>query len=223
VGIQCVDCVKEAAAAQRPVRSRLGLKVASGPPVVTYALVALNVAAYLYGLSLGTGVLFSKWGLWPHYDATHPHPYGGTEWWRWISDGFVHVSILHIGMNMFVLVMFGRQVEMLLGRMRFIVLYAVSLLGSSALVAVLGDSGSVNGGASGAIYGLIAGYVAIAMTLRLPVQSLVLQAGAWLVIGFFVPGLSWQGHLGGALTGWVVTAVILRLASRGGASGAPSP
>jgi len=42
----------------------------------------------------------------------------------------------------------------------------------------------------------------------------VLQAGAWLVIGFFVPGLSWQGHLGGAITGWIVTTVILRLASR---------
>jgi membrane associated rhomboid family serine protease len=167
----------------RPVRSRLGIKVASGPPVVTFGLLALNVIAYLYGLSLGTGVLFTKWGLWPHYDAAHPYLNGGTEWWRWISNGFVHESILHIGMNMFVLVMFGRQVEMLLGRMRFIILYALSLVGSSALVAVLGVSGSVNGGASGAIFGLIAGYIAI---------------------------------------GWVVTAVILRLASRGGASRAPS-
>jgi membrane associated rhomboid family serine protease len=213
VGIQCVDCVKTAAAAQRPVRSRLGLKVASGPPVMTYGLVALNVVAYLYGMSLKPGQLFSAWGLWPHYDAQNPYMYGGTEWWRWISDGFVHENLLHIGMNMFVLVMFGRQVEMLLGRARFAILYGASLLGSSALVAILGATGSVHGGASGAIFGLIAGYVAIAMTLHLPVQSLVLQAGAWLVVGFFLR-LSWQGHLGGALTGWVVTMLILRLASR---------
>ena len=214
MGIQCVDCVKEAAASQRPVRSRLGLKVAAGPPIMTYGLVGLNVAAYVYGMTLRPGQLFSAWGLWPHYEALHPYAYGGTEWWRWISNGFVHENILHIGMNMFVLVMFGRQVEALLGRARFAILYAASLLGSSALVAVLGHTGSVNGGASGAIFGLIAGYIAIAMTLHLPVQSLVLQAGAWLVVGFFVPGLSWQGHLGGALTGWVVTALILRLASR---------
>ena len=219
MGIQCVDCVKEAAAAQRPVRSRLGIKVAAGPPIVTYGLVALNVAAYLYGMTLKADQLFYAWGLWPHYDAAHANTYGGTEWWRWISNGFVHENILHIGMNMFVLVMFGRQVEALLGRARFAILYAVSLLGSSALVAILGFTGSVNGGASGAIFGLITGYIAIAMTLRLPVQSLVLQAGAWLVVGFFVPGLSWQGHLGGALTGWVVTSVILRLASRRPASG----
>jgi membrane associated rhomboid family serine protease len=206
--------VNEARAGRRPVRSRLGLKVASGPPVLTFGLVALNVAAYLYGMTLKPGQLFSAWGLWPHYDALHPYMYGGAEWWRWIANGFVHENILHIGMNMFVLVMFGRQVEMLLGRVRFAILYGVSLLGSSALVAILGTTGSVNGGASGAIFGLIAGYIAIAMRLHLPVQSLVLQAGAWLVIGVFVPGLSWQGHLGGALTGWVVTALILRLASR---------
>jgi len=164
--------VKEAQAAQRPVRSRLGLKVATGPPIVTYGLVALNVAAYLYGMTLKSGQLFSAWGLWPHYDALKPYMYGGTEWWRWISNGFVHEGLLH------------------------------------------GFRGSVSGGASGAIFGLIAAYVVIAMTLHLPVQSLVLQAGAWLVIGFFVPGLSWQGHLGGAITGWIVTTVILRLASR---------
>jgi len=206
--------VKEAQAAQRPVRSRLGLKVATGPPIVTYGLVALNVAAYLYGMTLKSGQLFSAWGLWPHYDALKPYMYGGTEWWRWISNGFVHEGLLHIGMNMFVLVTFGRQVEVLLGRVRFAILYGASLLGSSALVAILGFTGSVSGGASGAIFGLIAAYVVIAMTLHLPVQSLVLQAGAWLVIGFFVPGLSWQGHLGGAITGWIVTTVILRLASR---------
>ena len=219
MGIQCVDCVKAAAGAQRPVRSRLGLKIASGPPAMTYGLVALNVVAFLYGMSLKPGQLFSAWGLWPHYDALHPYLYGGTEWWRWITNGFVHENVLHIGMNMFVLLMFGRQVEVLLGRVRFAILYGTSLLGSGVLVAILGVTGSVNGGASGAIFGLIAGYVVIAMTLRLPVQSLVLQAGAWLVIGFFVPGLSWQGHLGGALTGWVVTTVILRLASRQTARG----
>lgn len=181
---------------------------------MTFGLVALNVVAYLYGMSLKPGQLFSEWGLWPHYDSSILWAGSGGEWWRWVTNGFVHENPLHIGMNMFVLVMFGRQVEMLLGRVRFAILYGVSLLGSSALVAILGVTGSVNGGASGAIFGLIAGYVAIAMTLHLPVQSLVLQAGAWLVIGFFVPGLSWQGHLGGALTGWVVTTVILRLASR---------
>jgi membrane associated rhomboid family serine protease len=186
---------------------------------MTIGLVALNVIAYLYGMTLKSDQLFSEWGLWSHYDPTHAIPGAGTEWWRWISNGFVHENPLHIGMNMFVLVMFGRQVEMLLGRVRFAILYGASLLGSSALVVVLGLAGGPTGGASGAIFGLIAGYIAIAMKLHLPVQSLVLQAGAWLVIGVFVPGLSWQGHLGGALTGWVVTALILRLASRKAAPG----
>lgn len=216
VGVQCVDCVKEAKANARPQRSRLGLVVRQGPPAVTYALIGINVVVYLYGMTLGVGALFSKWGLWSHYDPMNPYLYAGTEWWRWVSSGFVHGGILHLGMNMFVLYIFGRQLEPLLGRARFTMVYGISLLGGSALVWLLGTPNTVSGGASGAIFGLIAAYVAIAVSLRLPVQSLVLQAGAWLVVGFFIPGLSWQGHLGGALTGWVVTAIVLRLASRSG-------
>jgi membrane associated rhomboid family serine protease len=101
----------------------------------------------------------------------------------------------------------------LLGRTRFALVYALSLLGASAFVEILGKPNTVTGGASGAIYGLIAAFVAVSLALRLSVQSLVLQAGAWLVAGFVIPGLSWQGHLGGAVTGWLVTAIVLRLAA----------
>ena len=212
MGVQCVDCVKEASASLRPTRSRLGFKTAAGPPRVTIALIAINVAVYLYGMTLADGQLFSQLALWPHYDALTPYYWAGAEWWRWISSGFVHLGVVHIGMNMLVLYMFGRELEPLLGRARFALVYAASLLGASALVALLSPQNHPTGGASGGVYGLIAAYVAIAVSLRLPVRSLVLQAGAWLIAGFIIPGLSWQGHLGGALAGWLVTTLILRLA-----------
>jgi membrane associated rhomboid family serine protease len=181
---------------------------------MTIGLVVINVAVYLYGTTLKPRQLVSAWGLWPHYDALHPFAYAGTEWWRWITNGFVHHDIVYLAVNMVVFVMFGRQVEALLGRARFAILYGASLLGASALVAILGTAGTVSAGAGAANFGIVAGYVAIATTLRLSVKSVVLQAGAWLVIGFIVPGLSWQGLLGGAIAGWVVTMLILRLASR---------
>jgi membrane associated rhomboid family serine protease len=213
-----VDCVNEASAARRPLRSRLGVVVRQGPPVVTYALIGLNVLVYLYAQAEGVDSLFKRWGLWAKYDPTNLSPadalVAGDEWWRWVTSGFVHGGILHIGLNMFVLYAMGRQLEGLLGRARFATIYGASLLGASAAVVTLGDPGTVTGGASGAIYGLVAAFVAVALSLRLPVQSLVLQAGAWLIAGFIIPGLSWQGHLGGALTGWLVTAVILRLVQR---------
>ena len=206
--------MKQASAAQRPTRSRLGFRTAAGPPRVTIGLIVVNLAIYLYGSTLADGEFFLRLALWPHYDALNPYYWAGAEWWRWISSGFVHLGVFHIGMNMVVLYMFGRELEPLLGRARFALVYGVSLLGGSALVALLGQANHPTGGASGAVYGLIAAYVAIAVSLRLPVRSLVMQAGAWLIAGFIIPGLSWQGHLGGAIAGWVVTTVILRLASR---------
>lgn len=188
--------------------------MAKGPPIITYALITANIAVFVYGMSLPAGKLFSQWGLWPHYDAAHANIYGGDEWWRWITSGFVHTGVLHVGMNMFVLWMFGRQVEPLLGRARFAAVYAASLLGGSALIAVLGQQGTVAGGASGAIFGIVAAYVAIGITLRLPFQAVALQAGVWLVIGFYIQGIAWQGHLGGALAGWLATAIIIRAAGR---------
>jgi membrane associated rhomboid family serine protease len=214
VGIQCVDCVKEARLAQRPTRSRLGFKTAAGPPRVTIGLIVVNVAIYLYGTTLADGELFSRLALWPHYDVLNPYYWAGTEWWRWISSGFIHLGALHIGMNMLVLYVFGRELEPLLGRARFALIYGVSLLGASALVVLLSPQNHPTGGASGAVYGLVAAIIVISLSLRLPVQSLVLQAGAWLIVGFFIPGLSWQSHLGGALFGWLVTALMLRLARR---------
>jgi len=214
VGVQCVDCVKEATTKRRAVVSQLGIRVNAGPPVVTYALIVVNIAIFLYGLTLRPGQLFSEWGLWPHYDPTMAYAGAGTEWWRWISSAFVHGGWLHIGMNMFVLWSFGREVEQRLGKWRFVLVYAVSLVGGSALVAWLGTAGTRVGGASGAIFGIIAAFVVIATRMRLNVQFVVVQAGAWLVLGLFLPGIAWQGHLGGALAGWVATTAILDLAKR---------
>lgn len=210
--------MKEAGRAQRPTRSRLGFKAAAGPPRVTIGLIVVNVIVFLYAQTLGGDRLFLQWGIWPKFDATQlPAAYAsvaGDEWWRWITSGFVHLGLLHLGMNMLVLYMFGRELEPLLGRARFALIYGVSLLGASAFVEMLSARNNPTGGASGAVYGLIAAYVAISVSLRLPVRSLVLQAGAWLIAGFFISGLSWQGHLGGAVTGGLLTALILRLARR---------
>ena len=198
VGIQCVDCVREAAEQRGPLLNRLGFVSAGGQPVVTYALIIANVVAYFVGpMLLGSR---PKWiGAW----AIHP----GSDWSDWILSGFAHGGYLHIAMNMFVLWQFGTQLEPALGRLRFGVLYFVSLLGGS-LAVVLFHSAAI--GASGAIFGLIAGYAVVLLKLKLPAQPLIASAGIWLVLGFFIPNISWQGHLGGAVAGAITMLVMLR-------------
>lgn len=217
VGVLCVDCMREAQRRQRPVKSRLGFKAAAGPPVVTYTLIALNVVIFLVAPML----LGSNWAyelaLWPVSDpAQIANPEAGGEWWRWVTSGFVHFGLIHVGLNMFVLFQFGSMLEPALGRARFVVLYAGSLLGGSAMVMLLGELGPPHGGASGAIFGLLAAYALVLRKLRLPYQSLAVIAGIWLVAGLFIPGLSWQGHLGGALAGAVIMLTMLQGVERRG-------
>lgn len=212
VGVQCVDCVNEAKRQQRPLRSRLGFNAAQGPPIVTYVLMGLNITVFLFGML----VMGSGWehylALWPGYSADFGPQYidVGNEWYRWITSGFTHFGWLHLGMNMYVLWQFGTQLEPIMGRLRFAALYMIALLGGSLAIQLLASGHSPHGGASGAIFGLIAAFALVLKRLQLPFQSLVATAGIWMVLGFILPGISWQGHLGGAVAGGLAMLVMFR-------------
>lgn len=205
VGIQCVDCVKAARGSARPVVSRLGFASADGPPVVTYALLVAVAVAFIWAESTGSREAVSEYAI---------APVVAGEWYRWVTAGFLHADIVHVAMNMFVLWQFGPLVEQLLGRGRFAVLYLVSLLGSSGAVVLLGEDRTAHVGASGAIFGVIAAYIIIGTRLKADMASLVVMAGGWLLLGFVIEGISWEGHLGGAVTGTLVTVAMLRSVER---------
>ncbi|WP_369245918.1 rhomboid family intramembrane serine protease [Streptomyces sp. R41] len=225
VGHQCVECVKEGARSIRQARTAFGGRI-STVPLVTYALIGLNVLAYLAELvrtsvvdrfeMLGAGLLGPDGGhyMWqsPYPSDFHPEGVVDGEWYRLLTGAFLHLpptegtfGILHIVMNMVSLWNIGRVVEAQLGRARYITLYLLSALGGSVLVLLIApDTPTL--GASGAIFGLGAAYYVMARRLGADMRSVNrFMAGLliWLLIS---AGLtSWQGHLGGLLAGGVVT------------------
>lgn len=203
VGVLCVDCVREANKAARGARTGLGFPRALGRPYVTLTIIGANVAFYLYGMATGLGRWQTTYGLFP--------PLSDQEPWRWVTSGFVHGSLWHIGLNMFVLYQFGSQLEQVMGRLRYGILYGVSLLGGSAAIQLIAPTVSLHVGASGAIFGLFGAYGLLLYKLKLPWQSLAVTAGLWLVIGFFLPHISWEGHLGGLIAGTLTMAVMMML------------
>lgn len=207
VGVVCVDCARQARKGGGR-RSALGFVPSRGKPYLTYGLIAANVLFYVYGMATG----FDRWtfnfGLAPvgEFDA----PY------RWITSGFVHFGILHLGINMFMLFQFGSQLEQVMGRWRFAALYGLSLIGGSVSVLLLERSvpPGLHAGASGAIMGMFAAFAIVLRRLRLEWRSVAITVGIWLVLGFVVPGISWEGHLGGAVTGALVMLAMLRWVGR---------
>ena len=204
MGVQCVDCVAEAAR-QAPVqRTVLGGLARPGRPVVTLTLIGLCVVTYLLqGVTGGAGA-----GLVTQYLAFYP-PLAAAEPWTFLTAAFLHGSLFHIALNMYVLYLTGPYLERALGRWRFALLYLVSALGGSAGYLLLygpGEPGTV--GASGAVFGLFGAMLVLQRRLRLPLRQTAIIIGLNVVLGLVIPGIAWQAHLGGLVTGAALGAVM---------------
>lgn len=126
------------------------------------------------------------------------------EPWRVLTSGFIHFGLIHIAMNMLVLFMLGRPAEQALGSLRFAVLYLASLLGGSTMAILLTNTNgglTIIGGASGAIFGLFGALIVMQRYGIISGGNLMFYLVLNLAIGFLVPGISWQAHIGGLLIG----------------------
>lgn len=132
------------------------------------------------------------------------------EWYRLISSGFVHFGFLHVAMNMFLLYQLGRMLEPALGSMRFGLVYFASLLGGS-MGALLLTPDAFTGGASGAVFGLMA--AAVVGLRHRGINPWRTGLGATFAINIVftlaIPGVSVGGHFGGALVGAACGSVLL--------------
>jgi len=195
VGHQCVDCV--AAAPQivlTPNTSVAGVR-RGATPVLTYLLIAANVAVFvLQAISPG---LQASLALWPPAVA-------GGDMYRLVTSAFIHFGIAHLLFNMWALYVLGPPLEQWLGRWRFGALYALSALGGSVIVYLFSPLNAATGGASGAVFGLFGATFVMAKRLNLDVRMIVILIVINLGFTFTVPGISWQGHLGGLVTGAIV-------------------
>jgi membrane associated rhomboid family serine protease len=199
VGHQCPDCIQEGARSVRQPTTAFGGR-AVGKPWVTYVLIALNVVMFV--LQKANDDVQQQLILWPNGIAFR------DEYYRLVTSGFLHAGITHILFNMVALYFTGPALERALGHARFVGLYALSLLGGSVLVYLLTPPGQVTLGASGAIFGLFGATFVLSRKLDLDVRGIVGLIVINLAITFIAPGISWQGHVGGLLTGAAVAWVL---------------
>ncbi len=204
VGFQCPECVAEGRKQQRQWST-------ASPIRVTQALAGINALIWVF-VAFYTGSL-SLWGgsvTEIHIDfALHGGYVDQGEWWRLFTSAFLHYGLLHMGMNVFILVLLGRMLEPAIGGWRLLLLYGVSLTGG-ALGALIVEPNGLTAGASGAVFGL-AGAVVIAERasgMRWRDSGILAFLAINVAISFLWPGISIGGHLGGMIAG-ALAAVIL--------------
>jgi membrane associated rhomboid family serine protease len=191
-------------------------------PVVTYALIALNVLFFFVELSGGEPFI-QRWSVVPRRLINNP----GGDFVTVFSSMFMHGGWLHLAGNMLYLWIFGDNVEDRFGHVKFLLFYLLcGIAATAAQVAISSDSSVPNLGASGAIAGVLAAYVLLFPKGRVrvlmgrgvvPMPALVV-IGLWIVLQFVngigsitqsaeTGGVAYMAHIGGFVAGLALTFV----------------
>jgi membrane associated rhomboid family serine protease len=211
VGMRCPEC------ARQRTRTRTAQSL-SGDPTLTYVLIGINVAVAL-GSLLGGGSATGGGGiggstLLEDGSVSRPAVADG-ELWRVLTAGFLHAGFFHLLFNMLSLYILGTLLEPAVGRLRFGLIYFVSLLAGS-FGALLLEPDAPTVGASGAIFGLMAATAVVMRNRGMSVMESGL--GIWivlnLVITFSVPNISIGGHIGGLVGGGLAALLLVELGDR---------
>lgn len=204
VGIQCVDCVAEANQGVRQARSTFGGALASRDTLVTKVIIGICLVVFLAQKVLPAYAV-SDLAL---VDGVYSNSFARGMWWQPVTSAFLHGNTLHLLFNMYALWITGQYLEPLLGRVRFTALYLVSALGGSAGALLLSTTAGSTVGASGAIFGLFAAMFVVNRHLGRQTGQILALILINFLIGVFYAGISWQGHLGGLVTGALVATAL---------------
>jgi membrane associated rhomboid family serine protease len=209
VGMRCPECARE----RTKVKT---LRSAPSTPVVTQALIGINIAVFIAETATGAplsggggGTVFNKGALFGPLIA-HQH-----EYWRIVTSGFLHDGILHIAFNMFFLYIMGTILEPAIGRINFLAVYMTSLIAGS-FGALLFQPDAVTVGASGACFGVLGALIVVARARGIPIwqSGLGITLLINIVFSLSVRGISIGGHLGGVVGGLIAGVLIVEVAER---------
>ena len=191
-------------------------------PLVTYALIALNIVFFLVELSGGDAFIM-KWAFVPARFAANP----GGDILTLFTSMFMHAGWLHLLGNMLYLWIFGDNVEDRFGHVMFLIFYLLcGLAATFAQYAFSAGSDIPNLGASGAIAGVLGAYLLLFPKGRvfvlmgrgvIPMPALIV-IGLWIVLQFFsgigsiattteTGGVAYMAHIGGFIAGCILSFV----------------
>jgi membrane associated rhomboid family serine protease len=202
--------------------------------LVTLALILVNVLVFLWQESQGSGFqrVVQAFGTVP-YEITHGDDIGppGPQpiYLTLLTSMFMHANWMHLGGNMLFLWVFGDNLEDRMGPARFILFYLLCGLAASAAQIVLNPDGRIPGiGASGAIAGVMGGYLLLYPHARIRTIGRfgIIFVPAWMMLGFWIltqilagaaqwggkemGGVAYAAHVGGFIAGLLLVHLFAR-------------
>jgi rhomboid protease GluP len=187
----------------------------SSPFLLTQVIVGINVLVFIGMLLTGVSPLSPRPVQLVMWGANFAPLSLGSQPWRMLASNYVHIGIIHIFFNMWCLWNLGRLAERIFDRWSYMLVYTASGIAGS-LASLWWHPQGIGAGASGAIFGLAGGLIAVLYLGKLPIgrealkptlRSLLMFAAYNLFFGL-VPGIDNAAHFGGLLAGLAIGAVL---------------
>jgi len=200
VGIKCPECAGQPMGAKKAAVRARSFAGTGTDFLVTKTLIGINVLVFLAQI-VQSGSITSPFSELFVRGALYGPLVAQGEWYRLVSCAFLHGSVLHIFFNMLMLWWFGRPLEAMLGRGRFLAIYFVSILAGSAGSLVVSPNVPTIG-ASGAVFGILgAGLVLERHRINVFGGSALIIVVLNLALSFTLNNVSLGGHIGGLIGG----------------------
>ena len=162
----------------------------------TYSLIAVICGAYLLQILIPSFEFDLALPNLDYLKATN-------EWYRLFTVALVHAGLLHLGFNMYALMVLGNPLEEAFGKNKLLIIFFFSLLTGSLTSAYFASASSYSVGASGAIFGLFGALAIVGNRIGADVRSIYVIIGVNFAIGFALGGVDWKAHLGGLVGGLI--------------------
>lgn len=184
--------------------------------IITIGFVAINILLFIF--SVFCGDLLYRAGAFSLQYLRH-----GREWWRFITSMFLHADLDHLAGNMLMLYLAGELVEKYIGRRKYTILYFSSGVSGSLLYAAYEyymDSYADTIGASGAVFGIVGALFVIVLHHKgrygdITIGRMVFMLIYMVYMGLRVSNVNNAAHIGGLLSGIVLTEFYVRLQKPG--------
>ena len=168
----------------------------------TYSLIAVICGAYLLWQFVPT---LQNDLLLPSLEVLKYN----NEWYRLFTVALTHANPLHLGFNMYALMILGNPLEVTFGKKKYLTVFFFSLLTGSLASAYLAPINGTSVGASGAVFGLFGAMVVVGKKIGADVRSIAAIIGINFFIGFAMGGVDWGAHLGGLIGGALAAQIVL--------------
>jgi rhomboid protease GluP len=168
----------------------------------TYSLIAVICGAYLLQMLVPT---LQQQLLLPSFEYLK----FSNEWYRLFTVALTHGGILHLGFNMYSLMVLGSPLEAAFGKQKFLIVFFFSLLTGSLTSAYFAPIYGASVGASGAIFGLFGALAIVGKRIGADIRSIVVIIGINFAFGFAMGGVDWRAHLGGLIGGVVAAQLVM--------------